>query len=140
MSQMAPLLLATHVLPELPDATDIILEPQGVQGNLATYLGTSVAIPAGSPRLTASLVRSSAKTKYNRVRVRYVAPTIVELTPGKFSVSHQNVADMTFSLSELASTTERSNFVLAMSALLSGIPAGGGSEMNDLLINLNMPY
>lgn len=137
MSQMAPIQLFTTVP---ADATNYILKPQGVQGNMATYLATAEAIPVGQPRLTVSLTRASPKSKYSRVRIRYVVPTLKLDANNQQVLSHQNFADLTFTFAENSTETERVNIATAMEVLLAGACLSGGLEIDDLVTKLDMPY
>lgn len=112
---------------------DFVFDPQQINGNVASFMDTTTGIPAQFPKLTASLVRSSKKSRNNRVRVRLEVP-VVQTVGGVTTYQHTNFADITFTTHENATLAERQAVVQGI-ALLLATP-----ELVALSENLEMLY
>lgn len=99
---------------------NMTFDPQRIDGPLASFVDSSTGISIGMPKLTSSLVLPSKKSKYARVRVRLVIPTLE--TPAYEGaapvLAFENFADITFSLHERSDETQRTAIHAAMVEVL----------------------
>jgi len=131
MSAIIPIAV-TEVTPTI----GLVLNPQQIQGNLATYYDTSGGVPLGFPRLTASLTRPGKGNKYSRVRVRLAIPVLEPVVNvGDAPVlGYENFADITFTFSDRSTLLQRQVMNLAFADILAD------TTIKALIEDLEMLY
>lgn len=111
---------------------NLTFDPQRIDGPVSSFVDTTSGVSLGMPKLTSSLVLPSKKSKYARVRVRLVIPTL-ETPPYEGAapqLAYENFADITFSLHERASATERTAIHGAIVEILGD--AAVAAQVQDL--------
>lgn len=117
MSAIVPISL-TNVAP----AFNFQLDPQSINGGLASYLDTSGGVPLGYPKLTASLTRPSKGSKYTRVRIRLALPVLNAAVAGQAqTLAYENFADITYTFSESSSLEDRQIVRTALEQILADV-------------------